>query len=77
MNFFLEWDEEVLAFERKGLWEGIMGTKDRTISSYALIGMAVKYIYDNNTAVFESLGHTWEEMMTDFLPGKFRDAQML
>ena len=54
--------------------EDIMGTKDRTITCYALIGMAVKYIYDNNKLVFDSLGHSWEEMMTVFLPGKFRDA---
>ena len=51
-----------------------MGTKDRTIGCYALIGMAVKYIYDHNKGVFDSLGRTWEEMMTCFLPGKFRDA---
>ena len=53
---------------------GIMGTKDRSVEGYALIGMAVKYIFSNNQAVFESLGHPWEELMTQFLPGQFRDA---
>ena len=33
-----------------------------------------KYIYDQNRAVFESLGRTWHEMMTEFLPGRFKDA---
>ena len=51
-----------------------MGTKDRSVEGYALIGMAVKYIFSNNQAVFESLGHPWEELMTQFLPGQFRDA---
>ena len=55
----------------------IMGTKDRTIDSYALIGMAVKYIYEYNTETFHELGHTWEEMVREFLPGKFRDAVRL
>ena len=54
-----------------------MGTKDRTITGYALIGMAVKYIYESNQWVFESLGRTWDEMMTVFLPGRFRDAVRL
>ena len=57
--------------------EVIMGTKDRTISGYALIGMAVKYIYENNKWVFESLGRSWEEIMSDFMPGRFRDAVRL
>ena len=54
-----------------------MGTKDRTVSGYALIGMAVKYIFENNKDVFESLGHSWDEMMNVFLPGQFRDAVRL
>ena len=44
-----------------------MGTKDRSVEGYALIGMAVKYIFSNNQAVFESLGHPWEELMTFYL----------
>ena len=54
--------------------QGVMGTKDRTVEGYAVIAMAVKYVYDTNIEVFHSLGHTWEEMLTEFLPGKFRDA---
>ena len=55
----------------------IMGTKPRTITCYSLIGMAVKYIYDANEQTFLELGHPWEEMMEDFLPGRFRDAVRL
>ena len=67
-----EWDDDWKQFE--GELEEIMGKKDRTIGCYAIIANAVKYIYDNNKPVFESLGRTWEEMMTVFLPGRFRDA---
>ena len=72
---FIEWDTE--RDELEALLIDIMGTKDRTIDSYALIGMAVKYIYENNTETFHELGHTWEEMVREFLPGKFRDAVRL
>ena len=68
----LEWDTEKDKLEKH--LEIVMGTKDRTVEGYAIIGMAVKYIYDNNKEVFENLGHPWEEMMEEFLPGRFRDA---
>ena len=67
-----DWDDTREKFEAD--LEEVLGKKNRTIECYALIATAVKYIYDRNKEVFESLGRTWEEMMTDFLPGKFRDA---
>ena len=71
----LEWDKEKAELEAI-LYES-MGTKSRTIQSYALIGMAVKYIYEHNKRIFLELGHPWEEMVHEFLPGKFRDAVRL
>ena len=55
----------------------IMGTKSRTLKSYALIGMAVKYIYAANEHIFLELGHPWEEMLHEFLPGRFKEAVRL
>ena len=54
-----------------------MGTKNRTITSYATIMIAVKYIYDKHEDIFLELGHPWEEMINDFLPGQFREAVRL
>ena len=51
-----------------------MGRKSRSLGCYSLIATAVKYIYDQNRAVFESLGRTVHEMLTEFLPGRFKDA---
>ena len=72
MKCITEWDQEKQKLE--GDLEEIIGTKERTVKCYALIGVAVKYIYDNNKDAFESLGHPWEEMMTQYLPGSFRVA---
>lgn len=77
-NFFftilcpLEWDQARERFET--LLCDIMGTKPRTITCYSLIGMAVKFIYDANEETFLELGHPWEEMLEDFLPGRFRES---
>ena len=54
-----------------------MGTKSRTLKSYSLIGMAVKYIYNANEETFLELGHPWEEMLQEFLPGRFKEAVRL
>ena len=54
-----------------------MGTKDRTVSNYAIIGSAVKYIYDLHEELFKALGHPWEEMVYKFLPGSFKDGVRL
>ena len=69
---FLEWDQARESFE--SLLCDIMGTKPRTITCYSLIGMAVKFIYDANERTFLELGHPWEEMLEDFLPGRFRES---
>ena len=66
-----EWDEERLLYEE--LLERTISSKERTIGVYALIMMSVKYIYTNNKAIFERLGHPWEEMLEEFLPGVFKD----
>ena len=68
----LEWDDTKKQF--KADLEEILGRKSRSLGCYSLIATAVKYIYDQNQAVFESLGRTWQEMMTEFLPGRFKDA---
>ena len=70
-----EWEREKAELEN--VLAEIMGTKPRTITSYALIGMAVKFIYDANKDIFLELGHPWEEMVDVFLPGRFRDAVRL
>ena len=66
-----EWDEERLLYEE--LLERTISSKERTVGVYALIMMSVKYIYTNNKAIFERLGHPWEEMLEEFLPGVFKD----
>ena len=66
-----EWDDDRLEFEKK--LQQIVNSQGRTVEVYALIMVAVKYIYINNKSVFEQLGHTWEEMENEFLPGIFRD----
>ena len=35
--------------------------------------VAVKYVYNHNRDIFEQLGHSWDEMEREFLPGVFRD----
>ena len=35
--------------------------------------VAVKYVYSHNRHTFEQLGHSWDEMEREFLPGIFRD----
>ena len=72
---YSEWDEEKDEFE--ALMKEIMGTKSRTLKSYSLIGMAVKYIYNANEETFLELGHPWEEMLQEFLPGRFKEAVRL
>ena len=52
----------------------VIGTKDRTVEGYGIIMAAVKYIYDHNEEVFLSLDMPWDQMINEFLPGKFRDA---
>ena len=52
----------------------VIGTKDRTVEGYGIIMTAVKYIYDHNEEVFLSLDMPWDQMINEFLPGKFRDA---
>ena len=73
--FILDWESERKTLE--ALLSETMGTKSRTASCYSLIGMAVKYIYDANEQTFLELGHPWEEMIEEFLPGRFRDAVRL
>ena len=69
--FFIEWDEDRERFENQ--LQQIISSKERTIEVYALIMVAVKYVYSHNKDIFEQLGHSWDEMEREFLPGIFRD----
>ena len=67
-----DWDKDRSRMEE--ILKEVIGTKDRTVEGYGIIMAAVKYIYDHNEEVFLSLDMPWDQMINEFLPGKFRDA---
>ena len=46
----------------------------RTLKSYALMLVSLKYVMNENEATCAELGFQWEDFVSEFLPGRFLDT---